>query len=166
MNGALYPGTFDPFTFGHLDVVRRALRIFDRLIILVAANPSKAPMFTIEERLEMAREVISDNAHVQIQGFDGLLVDAARALDVKTIIRGLRAMTDFEYEFEMALMNRGLDSDFESVFLMPSQEYIFLRSSLVKEVATLGGDVSALVPTVVAQRLYAKLGIPSAGSGT
>lgn len=154
---AIYPGTFDPITNGHIDVVQRATELFPKVIVLVARNPSKTPMFTDTERMEMIREVFRGNRRVAIDVFDGLLVDYARAHRATVIIRGLRAVSDFEYEFQMALTNRKLDSGIDTVFLMPHARYTYLNSSIVREVARLGGDVSAFVPTNVRRRLMEKV---------
>lgn len=156
MKTALYPGTFDPITYGHLDIIKRAIEIFDRLIVMVACNPRKGPLFSLEERLDMVRETASRWDQVLVDKFDGLLVDAARSRNVHTVIRGLRAVTDFEYEFQMALTNRTLDPEFESVFLMPNSEYTYLNSTVVKEIAKLGGNVSKFVPPYVEKRLKEK----------
>ncbi len=153
MKAALYPGTFDPITYGHLDIIERAISIFDRLLVLVVSNPNKSFLFSVEERVDMVRRTIACWDRVSVEAFDGLLVDEARSRNIHTIIRGLRAVTDFEYEFQMALTNRSLDPHFESVFLMPSNEYSYLSSTLVKEVARLGGDVSKFVPPYVEKKL-------------
>ena len=160
MKIAVYPGTFDPITKGHLDVISRALHIFDRLVIAVALNPWKKPLFTFEERIEMARQVIEDtekNERVKVTGYDSLTVDIAREIGATSIIRGLRAVSDFEYELQVALTNRKLALDIESVFLMPSVEYIYLNSTMVKEVAKHGGDVMNFVPEIVMKKLQEKL---------
>ncbi len=155
---AIYPGTFDPITFGHADLARRALRLFDELIVAVATDPAKQPTFTTEERVEMAQLALADIAdRTEVVGFDGLLVDFARAKGAQAIIRGLRAVSDFEYEFQLASMNRQLAPDLESIFLTPAKEYAFVSSSLVKEVAALGGDVSHFTPAEVERMLLAKL---------
>ncbi len=154
---AVYPGTFDPVTNGHIDLVERSLTIFDEVIVAVAANPKKRPLFSLEERIEMFRKVVSRYRRVKIEGFDGLLVDYVRDKKAIGIIRGLRAVSDFEYEMQMALMNRRLDSKIETVFLMPSEEYSFITSTIVREAASYGGDVSSLVPAVVVERLRRKL---------
>jgi pantetheine-phosphate adenylyltransferase len=153
----VYPGTFDPITNGHIDIVRRSLRIFDRVIIAVAPNPKKAPLFDIEDRVAMIREATRTIPHVEIEVFEGLLADYMKRKRAHAIIRGLRAISDFEHEFLMALMNRKLDSDVETVFLMPSEEYSYLTSSAIKEVASYGGELKDLVPPVVARRLKEKL---------
>lgn len=145
----IYPGTFDPFTNGHLDLVKRGLRIFDHLIVGVAPNPKKNPLFSLDERLALIRETLSGYERVSIEMFDGLLVDYAADRKGIAIIRGLRAVSDFEYEMQMALMNRRLSSDIETVFMMPSEEYSYLTATIVKEIASLGGTVSGLVPPKV-----------------
>lgn len=160
MKKAIYPGTFDPITKGHLDVITRAIRIFDKLIVAVAPNPFKRPMFSHEERIAMAREVIESidgMERVEITGFQGLTVDFARQVGATSIIRGLRAVSDFEFELQMALTNRKLALDVESVFLMPSVEFIYLNSTMVKEVAKNGGDVLNFVPDLVMDKLREKL---------
>ena len=155
---AVYPGTFDPVTKGHIDLVERSLRIFDVVLIAVAANPKKAPLFSLEERIAMFRKVTAAYRNVVIEGFDGLLVDYVREKKAVGIIRGLRAVSDFEYEMQMALMNRRLDHTIETVFLMPNEEYSFITSTIVKEAASYGGDVSSLVPKVVVDKLKKKFG--------
>jgi pantetheine-phosphate adenylyltransferase len=150
---AVYPGTFDPVTNGHVDLVERSLRIFDEVIVAVAANPKKEPLFPLDERIAMFTEVISHFPNVVIEGFDGLLVDYVKQKKAVGIVRGLRAVSDFEYEMQMALMNRRLDSNIETVFLMPSEEYSFITSTIVKEAASYGGDVSSLGPRVVVEKL-------------
>lgn len=155
---AVYPGTFDPVTFGHLDLVRRSLRIFDELIVAIAANPKKSPLFSLDERIAMFRQVLGKSRNVVIEGFDGLLVDYVKKKRASGIIRGLRAVSDFEYEMQMALMNRRLDTGIETVFLMPSEEYSFITSTIVKEAASYGGDVSSLVPKAVVGKLRKKFG--------
>lgn len=155
---AIYPGTFDPITYGHIDVVQRATRLFSRVIVLVARNPSKAPLFDDEERIAMIREVLRGNRNVEVDGFDGLLVHYLRRRKARVVIRGLRAVTDFEYEFQMALTNRKLAPTTDTVFLVPHEKYTYLTSSIVREVARLGGDVSDFVPPGVRRRLLAKMG--------
>src|SRR5512135_2063975 len=156
---AVYPGTFDPVTNGHIDLVERSLRIFDELIVAVAANPKKQPLFSLEERIELFRRVVTRyRRRVRIEGFDGLLVDYVKRKNAVGIIRGLRAVSDFEYEMQMALMNRRLDNDIETVFLMPNEEYSFITSTIVREAASYGGDVSSLVPKVVVEKLKKKFG--------
>lgn len=150
---AVYAGSFDPPTHGHLDIITRASRIFDRLIVAVASNVKKSPLFTQDERIEMLREAVADNPRVQVDRIDGLLVDYARARGATAVIRGLRAVADFEYEFQMACMNHHLAPGVETVFLMTAQEYFYVSSSLVKEVASFGGDVARFVPPTVLTRL-------------
>jgi len=150
---AVYPGTFDPVTKGHIDLVERSLRIFDVVIIAIAENPKKVPLFSLEDRISMFKKVTAKYKNVVIEGFDGLLVDYVKQKKAVGIIRGLRAVSDFEYEMQMALMNRRLDSDIETVFLMPNEEFSFITSTIVKEAASYGGDVSSLVPKVVVDKL-------------
>jgi pantetheine-phosphate adenylyltransferase len=152
---AIYPGTFDPITYGHIDVVRRATALFSRVIVLVAKNPSKQPLFPDEERVTMIREIFKGHRRVAVDAFDGLLVDYARRQKAGVIIRGLRAVSDFEYEFQMALTNRKLARTIDTVFLVPDERYTYLTSSIVREVARLGGDVSDFVPPGVRKRLMA-----------
>jgi len=155
---AVYPGTFDPVTNGHIDLVERSLRIFDEVIVAVAENPKKEPLFSLGERISMFKEVADGLERVVIEGFDGLLVDYVRKKKAVAIIRGLRAVSDFEYEMQMALMNRRLDNAIETVFLMPNEEYSFITSTIVKEAASYGGDVSSLVPGRVVSKLRNKFG--------
>jgi pantetheine-phosphate adenylyltransferase len=155
---AIYPGSFDPVTRGHEDIIRRSKVFADRIIVAVAVNLSKAPLFTLDERVELLREVLGEIEGVEIHSFDGLLADFAREFDASLVIRGLRAVSDFEYEFQMALMNRRLHAELETVFLTPAVNLTFLRSSLVREVASLGGDVSEFVHPTVDRALSAKFG--------
>lgn len=150
---AIYPGTFDPITNGHVDIIKRALRLFQNIIIAVSPNPHKTPLFDLEERMDMIREATKNHQRITIESLDGLLVHYADRKEAIAIIRGIRAVSDFEYEFQMALMNRKLDSKVETIFLMPSKEYTYLSSSLIKEVAGYGGDVSDLVPEIVSEKL-------------
>ncbi|MEE8426795.1 MAG: pantetheine-phosphate adenylyltransferase [Woeseiaceae bacterium] len=144
--GAMYPGTFDPITLGHEDLVRRAVRLFDKVVVAIAANPeSKAPMFSVDERVALASTALADIENVEVTGYKGLTVDFASKHGLIVIIRGLRAVSDFEYEFQLANMNRHLNDDVETAFLTPTEKYMFISSSLVREVATLGGDVSEFV---------------------
>jgi pantetheine-phosphate adenylyltransferase len=155
---AIYPGSFDPPTNGHLDLIERGSKIFDQLVVAVLRNPEKKePLFTIEERIEMLREVTRGAANVEVESFNGLLVDYAVRRQARVILRGLRAISDYENEMNMALMNRKLDPNLETVFMMPAVAYTFLSSRLVREVVQLGGDVRGLVPPIVEERLRAKV---------
>ncbi|MBL8250268.1 MAG: pantetheine-phosphate adenylyltransferase [Candidatus Competibacter sp.] len=153
---AIYPGTFDPITRGHIDLVERGARMFDRLTVSVAANPNKQPLFSLEERVELAREALGHLPNVDICGFDILLVNHAKALGAHVILRGLRAVSDFEFEFQLANMNRRLYPAIESVFLTPAEQYSFISSSLVREVAKLGGDIAPFVHPKVEAALAAR----------
>ena len=155
---AIYPGSFDPLTNGHLSLIQRGLKVFDALIVAVANNPAKNPLFSVEERTRMIREAINGDRRVRIDSFNGLLVDYAKEQGVHTVLRGLRAVSDFEYEFQIANMNRNLDPEFESVFMMTGEDYFYVASSLVREVASFGGDVSRLVPPNVFAALRARFG--------
>ena len=153
----IYPGSFDPFTNGHLDVVERAAKLFDRVIVAVAQNTDKQTLFTQAERKRQIATVLADLPNVEVTEFKGLLVEFAKAQKAQAIIRGLRAVSDFEFEFQLALMNRKLEEEIETIFMMPREAYTFLSSKLVKEIAQLGGDVSAFVPANVEQALQGKL---------
>ncbi len=153
---AIYPGTFDPITNGHLSIVRRGLKIFDKIIIAILNNPNKVPLFTIEERTEMIQEALKGAPNIEIDTYDGLLVDYAVEKGACVILRGLRAMSDFEYEFQMALMNRKLNRDIQSVFLMTDYKWFYTSSTIIKEAASFGGDVSGLVPPIVDKKLKEK----------
>ncbi|HEU4524307.1 MAG TPA: pantetheine-phosphate adenylyltransferase [Gemmatimonadales bacterium] len=155
---ALYPGSFDPPTKGHEDLVRRSLALADQVIVAIARNATKQPLFGVDERLALLREAVGGDARISIQSFDGLLVEFARQVGASVIVRGLRAVSDFEYEFQMALMNRRLHPSLETVFLVPAVDITYLSSSLVREVARYGGDVSGLVHPVVAAALEGKFG--------
>ncbi len=157
MTIAIYPGTFDPITNGHSDLIQRASRIFDKVIVAIAANPKKAPLFNLQERVELAEGALSAWDNVEVCGFDSLLADFAAERGAKVILRGLRAVSDFEYEFQLAGMNRRLAPDVETMFLTPAETYTFLSSSLVKEVAELGGDVSEFVDPQVGAALDNRL---------
>ena len=150
---AMYPGTFDPFTHGHNDLVRRACRIFDRVVIAVAANPGKAPLFTLEERVDLARRVLADVTNVEVTGYTGLTVDFARTQGLNVIVRGLRAVSDFEFEFQLATMSRHLNGQVETVFLTPTEQYNFVSSTLIREIASHGGNVREFVHPLVAEAL-------------
>ena len=156
MRIAVYPGSFDPLTNGHVDIIRRGARIFDRIIVAILLNADKAPLFSASERAALIREVFRDTPAVEADTFEGLLVDYARRQKASVIVRGLRAVSDFEYEMQMALMNRHLSPDVETVFMMPAEQYTYVSSRLVKEVASLGGSVSGLVPGAVEARLIEK----------
>lgn len=161
MRTAVYPGSFDPITNGHLDIIERGTRLFDRVIVGILENEEKAPLFNVAERIEIIREVTAHLPAVEILSFSGLLVNFARKVNANVVVRGIRAVSDFEYEFQMTLMNRELAPDTETIFMMPAVEYTFVSSRLVKEVFRLGGDVSRLVPPIVLERLGTRLGRPS-----
>jgi len=152
----MYPGTFDPITHGHQDLVRRAARIFDRIVIAIAANPAKAPLFSLEERVALARTVLGDLPNVSVSGYTGLTVDFARAQGLNVIMRGLRAVSDFEFEFQLATMSRHLNGEVETVFLTPTEQFNFVSSTLIREIASLGGNVSEFVHPAVAEALKQK----------
>jgi len=154
---AIYPGSFDPVTFGHLDVISRATHLFESVVVAVATGEGKHPLFSVEDRIEMLKESTADNPAVEVVPLKGLLVDFARDRGVFTVIRGLRAVSDFEFEFQMALMNRKLEARLETVFLTPKEDYTYLSSRIVKEVARLGGDVSPFVPAPASKMLASKL---------
>jgi pantetheine-phosphate adenylyltransferase len=154
---AVYPGTFDPITLGHEDLIRRAARLFDTVIVAIADSTAKRPFFTRDERVDMARTVLKDLKNVQVVGFAGLLMKFVRQNKARVVIRGLRAVSDFEYEFQLAGMNRGLYPDVETLFLTPGEQYMFVSATIVREISVLGGDVRKFVPPVVARRLKAKI---------
>ena len=156
---AVYPGSFDPITNGHLDLIQRALKIFDRIIVAVATNAFKKSLFTIEERMEMCRVSLADYPMVSVDTFDGLLVKYATQQKARAILRGLRAVTDFEYEFQLAMMNRRLEPEIETVFLMTGLRWVFLSSSILKEAAVHGGDIAGMVPEIVFHKLRDKFGL-------
>jgi len=159
---AVYPGTFDPITMGHMDIIHRALNLFDRVIIAIAVNPSKTPLFTIDTRIEMIKACFSENnPRIEVAAVSGLLVNFAMQNGAKAIIRGLRAISDFDYEFQLALMNRKLEREVDTVFLMPAFRWIYISSSIIKEAARHGGDVSELVPAHVNQLLIETFSTPS-----
>ncbi|MBI4461421.1 MAG: pantetheine-phosphate adenylyltransferase [Acidobacteria bacterium] len=155
---AIYPGSFDPVTNGHLDLIERASKLFDHLIVAILRNPEKDELFTLRERTEMLEQSISHLANVSVDSFDGLLVEYARRKGARVILRGIRAVSDYEYELQMALMNRQLEPGLETVFMLPAEAFSYLSSHLVKEVARLGGSVKGLVPPVVEERIRAKVG--------
>jgi pantetheine-phosphate adenylyltransferase len=154
---AVYPGTFDPITLGHEDIVRRAARLFDSLVVGVADSRSKRPFFTLEQRVDMAREALAQYSNVKVVGFSGLLMTFIRDHEARVILRGLRAVSDFEYEFQMAGMNRNIFPDVETIFMTPSEQYQFISATIVREIALLGGDVAKFVQPLVAQQLTAKI---------
>ncbi len=155
---AIYPGSFDPITSGHLDLIERGCRLFDRLIVAILRNEAKEPLFTVEERMEMLREVVGHFPNVEVDSFDGLLVDYAAEKNATALVRGIRAISDYEYELQMALMNRRLRPDIETVFMMASEAHSFISSRLVKEVFALGGNITGLVPPSVEVRLRKRFG--------
>jgi pantetheine-phosphate adenylyltransferase len=156
---AIYPGSFDPMTFGHIDIIERSARLFDNVIVAILINAQKAPLFSVDERIDIMREILKPRfQHVEVAVFHGLLVDYAKERNAQVIVRGIRAVTDYEYEFQMALMNRRLDPSIETVFMMPAEQYSYLSSRLVKEIAELGGSVAGLVPEIVEQRLKQRFG--------
>jgi pantetheine-phosphate adenylyltransferase len=153
IDSALYPGTFDPITLGHLDIMKRAKRIFGKLVVAVADNPEKNPLFSVEERIEIIKDATRDMDGITVASFSDLTARYAKSIDALVIIRGLRAVSDFEFEFQMALMNRKIEPTVETVFLMPNEKYSYLSSSLVKDIARRGGDISCFVPEIVKQKL-------------
>lgn len=157
---AMYPGTFDPITNGHQDLVRRAASIFDRVVVAIAANPNKTPMFPLDKRVELARRVLADLPNVEVTGYANLTVEFARKNNLDVVIRGLRAVSDFEFEFQLANMSRHLSRDIETVFLTPQEQYTFISSSLVREIAVLGGDVKEFVHPIVAEELRKHRRVP------
>jgi len=154
---AVYPGSFDPLTNGHVDIISRGARLFDRIIVAILVNAEKAPLFSMDERVEIARSVFRSQPNVEVDTFDGLLVDYVERRGAQVIVRGLRAVSDFEFEFQMALMNRRLQPKIETVFMMPAEQYTYISSRLIKEVFKLGGRVHGLVPEIVEQRLREKV---------
>ena len=154
---AVYPGTFDPITLGHEDLARRASRLFDRVVLAVADSKAKRPFFTLDERVEMARDVLKDLKNVEVMGFSGLLMKFVQERGARVVVRGLRAVSDFEYEFQLAGMNRGMYPDVETVFMTPGEQFMFISATIVREISVLGGDTSKFVPALVAKRLKAKI---------
>lgn len=155
-NIAVYAGTFDPITFGHIDVIERAAQIFDQVIVAVAANQNKKPLFPLDERVALSTQVLRGQSNVEVQGFYGLLLDFVKQRGANVILRGIRAVADFDYEFQLASMNRHLNPNIESIFLMPAEKYLYISSSIVREIASLNGDVSGFVPPLVVQALQNK----------
>ena len=155
---AVYPGTFDPITNGHTDLVRRAASIFDRVVVAIAANPNKAPMFSLEQRVEMARRVLADVENVEVKGYSGLTVEFARQNGLSVVVRGLRAVSDFEFEFQLANMGRHLEPEIETIFMVPKEQFTFISSTLVREIALLGGDISHFVHPLVEAAFKRRLG--------
>ena len=155
---AVYPGTFDPITNGHLSIVNRALKIFDKLIIAILNNPQKSPLFSLEERILMIEEVLKSKSNVEVDSFDGLLVDYVIKKNSNVVLRGIRALSDFEFEFQMALMNRKLNRDVQSIFLMTDYKWFYISSTIIKEAASFNGDISGLVPPIVCKKLKEKFG--------
>jgi pantetheine-phosphate adenylyltransferase len=155
---AIYPGTFDPLTNGHLSIIKRALKIFDKLVVAILINPNKSPLFTLEERISMLEEIFKNEVNIEIDSFNGLLIDYAVNKGANIVVRGLRALSDFEYEFQMALMNRKLNRDIQSVFLMTDYKWFYISSTIIKEAARCGGDIKGLVPPVVHEKLRQKFG--------
>jgi pantetheine-phosphate adenylyltransferase len=154
---AIYPGTFDPITNGHVDLVNRASKLFDKVIVAIAINPTKTPTFDLNERVDLAQQTLAEMTNVEVSGFEGLLVDVAKQKNANVIIRGLRAVSDFEHEFQLASMNRKMEPDVETLFLTPAEQFAYISSSLVREIASLGGDVSDFVAPCVAAELKSKL---------
>ena len=158
MDKAIYPGTFDPITRGHEDLIRRAARLFDRVVVAVAASSGKKPFFTLDERVEMAQQVLADCPNVEVMAFSGLLMEFLQQQNARVILRGLRAVSDFEYEFQMAGMNRSMYPDVETMFMTPSEQYMFVSATIVREIALLGGDADKFVHPLVAAQLRSKAG--------
>lgn len=154
---AVYPGSYDPLTNGHMDIIERGLKLFDKIIVATLHNPAKTALFTIDERMDMLKEIFKDHKNIEVDLFEGLLVDYLRRKDLFTVVRGLRAISDFEIEFQMALMNRRIEPECETIFLVPSVQYSYVSSRLVKEIYLLGGEIKAMVPPVVDQKLKEKL---------
>ena len=154
----MYPGTFDPITLGHEDLVRRACRLFDKVVVAIAANPGKEPMFTLEERVALAKDALQEFDNVEVTGYEGLTVEFARQNGLQVIVRGLRAISDFEYEFQLANMNRHLTDEVETAFLTPTEKYTYISSSLVREIASMGGDISEFVSPAVNEALMERCG--------
>lgn len=156
MRKVIYPGTFDPVTYGHIDIIKRARDLFDAVVVTVAVNPSKTPLFTVEERVQFIKESVKEFSNIEVDSFHGLVVDHAKSVGASGIIRGLRAISDFEFEFQMALMNRKLAKDIATIFLMPHEKYTYLNSTIIRNLATLKADISDFVPPVVQDALVKK----------
>lgn len=161
---AVYPGSFDPVTNGHLDIINRGLKIFDRIIVTILDNPAKKTLFTVEERISLLRSCLADREHTEVDSYSGLLVDYAQKRQAHALLRGMRAVSDFEYEFQMALMNRRLNREVQTVFLMTGLRWIFTSSSIIKEAAQFGGDIESMVPPVVQEKLMEKFGRTSSAT--
>jgi pantetheine-phosphate adenylyltransferase len=157
---AIYPGSFDPLTNGHVDIISRGARLFDRVVVAILLNSGKQPLFSVDDRVAIVREVFKDTPNVEVDTFQGLLVEYARKRQASAIVRGLRAVADFEYELQMALMNRHLSADLETVFMMPAEQYTYVSSRLIKEIAALGGSLTGLVPPIVEARLVRRRQLP------
>jgi len=155
---AVYPGSFDPLTNGHVDIIKRGSRLFDRIVVAILVNIEKSPLFSVNERVDLISEVFREESNVEVDTFDGLLIDYARRREASAVVRGLRAISDFEYEMQMALMNRRLNKEIETVFMMPAETYTYVSSRIVKEVFALGGSVTGLVPPLVESKLHTKRG--------
>lgn len=155
---AIYPGTFDPLTNGHISIIKRALKVFDRLVVAILINPNKTPLFTLEERISILKDIFRGEPNIEIDSFNGLLVDYAVKKNASIVVRGLRALSDFEYEFQMALMNRKLNRDIQSVFLMTDYKWFYISSTIIKDAARCGGDIKGLVPPIVNEKLKQKFG--------
>ena len=155
---AIYPGTFDPLTNGHMSIIKRALKIFDKVVVSILINPNKTPLFSLEERISMLNEIFKNEENIEVDTFNGLLIDYAVKKKSNVIVRGLRALSDFEYEFQMALMNRKLNRDIQSVFLMTDYKWFYISSTIIKEAARYGGDIKGLVPPIVCKKLKQKFG--------
>lgn len=157
MRTVVYPGTFDPITFGHKDLIERSIRIFDQMIVAIAASPKKTPFFSLEERVDLARQVLADYPNVKVMGFNSLLTEFMREQKANIILRGLRVVSDFDYEFQLTGMNRHMAPDIETIFLMPAENYTYISSSFVREIASLGGNVSQFVPSIVVEAFRKKM---------
>ncbi|MCU0285432.1 MAG: pantetheine-phosphate adenylyltransferase [Acidobacteria bacterium] len=164
MRIGIYPGSFDPLTNGHIDIIERGLKLFDRIVVAILKNPAKHSLFTIDERMDLLRETFNERKEIEVDCFEGLLVNYLKKKNITTVVRGLRAISDFEVEFQMALMNRRIEPECETIFLVPSVHYSFVSSRLVKEIYQLGGEIKNMIPPVVDRRLKEKFGKPAASS--